>query len=62
MNLTKLRKLVSNLNKEDRIVGVWKMKRPEIIDALKKVKYDVDEENERLVPKVSHKRKKIIKL
>tara|TARA_E500000318_G_C3556108_1_gene211192 strand:- start:729 stop:917 length:189 start_codon:yes stop_codon:yes gene_type:complete len=62
MNLTELRKLVSKLNKEDRIVGVWKMKKQDIVDALKKVKYDVDEDNKRLVPSVSHKRKKTIKL
>ncbi len=62
MNLTELRKLVSKLNKDDRIVGVWKMKRPEIVAALKKVKYDVDEDNKRLVPSVAMKRKKTIKL
>lgn len=62
MNLTELRKLVSKLNKDDRIVGVWKMKKPDIITALKKVKYDVDEDNKRLVPSVAMKRKKLIKL
>jgi len=62
MNLTELRKLVSKLNKDDRIVGVWKMKKPDIIAALKKVKYDVDEDNKRLVPSVAMKRKKLIKL
>ncbi len=62
MNLTELRKLVSKLNKDDRISGVWKMKKPDIIAALKKVKYDVDEDNKRLVPSVAMKRKKLIKL
>tara|TARA_R110002072_G_scaffold41120_2_gene115944 strand:+ start:2570 stop:2767 length:198 start_codon:yes stop_codon:yes gene_type:complete len=62
MNLTELRKLVSQLNKDDRIVGVWKMKKPEIIAALKKVKYDIDEEKKQLNPSVAMKRKKIIKL
>jgi len=62
MNLTELRKLVSQLNKDDRIVGVWKMKKPEIIAALKKVKYTLDEEKKQLNPSVAMKRKKIIKL
>lgn len=62
MNLTELRKLVSKLNKDDRIVGVWKMKKDQIISELNKVKYEVDEEKKRLVPKVAMKRKKIIKL
>ncbi len=62
MNLTELRKLVSKLNKDDRIVGVWKMKKDQIISELNKVKYEVDEEKKRLVPKVAMKRKKIVKL
>jgi hypothetical protein len=62
MNLTELRKLVSKLNKDDRIVGVWKMKKDDIIKALDKVKYKVDEVNKKLIPKVEMKRKKIIKL
>ncbi len=62
MNLTELRKLVSKLNKDDRIVGVWKMKRQDITNELKKVKYDIDDEKKRLVPNVAMKRKKIIKL
>tara|TARA_R110002072_G_scaffold137523_1_gene280364 strand:+ start:3893 stop:4090 length:198 start_codon:yes stop_codon:yes gene_type:complete len=62
MNLKELRTLVSKLNKDDRIVGVWKMKKPEIIAALKKVKYELDEEKKQLNPFVAMKRKKIIKL
>tara|TARA_R110001592_G_scaffold4692_1_gene26257 strand:+ start:518 stop:706 length:189 start_codon:yes stop_codon:yes gene_type:complete len=62
MNLTDLRKLVSKLNKEDRIIGSWKMKKPVLISELKKVKYDIDEDKKRLVPNVAMKRKKIIKL
>ncbi len=62
MNLTEIRKLVSKLNNDDRIVGVWKMKKPQIIEALKKVKYDLDEEKKQLTPSVAMKRKKIIKL
>ena len=62
MNLTELRKLVSKLNKEDRIIGSWKMKKPVLISELKKVKYDIDEDKKRLVPNVAMKRKKIIKL
>ena len=62
MNLTELRKLVSQLNKDDRIVGGWKMKKPEIIAELKKVKYTLDEEKKQLNPSVAMKRKKIIKL
>jgi hypothetical protein len=62
MKLNEIRKLVSKLNNDDRIVGVWKMKKPQIIDQLDKLKYQLDEENKRLVPKVAMKRKKIIKL
>jgi hypothetical protein len=62
MKLNEIRKLVSKLNNDDRIVGVWKMKKPQIIDQLDKIKYQLDEENKRLVPKVAMKRKKIIKL
>ena len=62
MNLTELRKLASKLNNDDRIVGVWKMKRPEIIQALSSVRYKVDEDLKRLIPTVAMKRKKIIKL
>jgi hypothetical protein len=62
MNLNEIRKLVSKLNKDDRIVGVWKMKKPQIIDELDKVKYQLDENNKRLVPKVAMKRKKIFRL
>ncbi len=62
MNLTELRKLVSRLNKDDRIVGVWKMKKDDIIKELEKVKYKVDEDSKKLIPTVEMKRKKIIKL
>ena len=62
MNLTELRKLVAKLNKDDRIVGVWKMKRPEIEAKLKSVKYKINDELKRLEPSVEMKRKKIIKL
>lgn len=62
MNLTELRKLASKLNKDDRIVGVWKMKKPELVAELKKVKYKVNEDLKQLEPSVAMKRKKIIKL
>lgn len=62
MKLQELRKLVSKLNKDDRIVGVYKMNKDQIIKALEKVRYRVDEENKRLIPTVEMKRKKIIKL
>ena len=62
MKLQELRKLVSKLNKDDRIVGVYKMNKDQIIKALEKVRYRVDEEDKRLIPTVEMKRKKIIKL
>ena len=62
MNLTELRKLISKLNKDDRIVGAWKKKRPELESALLKIKYKIDEDTKRLIPTVEMKRKKIIKL
>ena len=62
MNLRELRKLASKLNKEDRIVGVWKMSRAQIIEELRKVKYRVMEDEKELHPTVAMKRKKKIKL
>ncbi len=62
MNLTELRKLASKLNKDDKIVGIWKMKKPELTQKLLSVKYKIDEDLKRLVPTVEMKRKKIIKL
>lgn len=62
MNIKELRKLVSQLNKDDKIKNLYKLKKSEIISELKKVRYAVDEENKRLVPTVQMKRKKIIKL
>tara|TARA_R110001592_G_scaffold358285_2_gene662912 strand:+ start:14234 stop:14458 length:225 start_codon:yes stop_codon:yes gene_type:complete len=61
MNLTDIRKLVSKLNKEDKIKGVWKKKKPEILEELKKVQYKLDEEKRQLNPLVQMKRKRIIK-
>tara|TARA_B110000285_G_scaffold222955_1_gene277788 strand:+ start:8656 stop:8844 length:189 start_codon:yes stop_codon:yes gene_type:complete len=62
MNLTELRKLISKLNKDDKIVGAWKKKRPELESELLKIKYKIDEDTKRLIPTVEMKRKKIIKL
>ena len=41
ITLTHLRKLTSKLNKENKIVGAWKMKKPDLIAAVKKTKYDI---------------------
>jgi len=62
MIVTKIRKLISKLNKEDKLVGVWKKKRPELMAHLTKVRYRIDEDGERLVPTVEMKRKKVIRL
>lgn len=61
MNLTSIRKLISKLNKEDKIKGVWKKKKPELLEELKKVQYKLDEEKRQLTPLVQMKRKRIIK-
>jgi len=60
MNVLKLKKLVSKLNKEDRIVGVWKLTKSELMHELSKIRYMIDDENLRLIPTVSMKRKKAI--
>lgn len=62
MNLTNIRKLVSKLNKEDKIAKVWSKKKPELIEDLKKVQYELDEEKQQLTPTVQMKRKRVIKL
>ena len=62
MNLTNIRKLISKLNKEDKIVRVWSKKKPELLEDLKKVQYQLDEEKQQLTPTVQMKRKRIIKL
>ena len=65
INLKDLRKLISKLNKDDRIVmsenGKPK-KKAQLIEDLKKVKYKVDHEKKQLIPTVEMKRKKKIKL
>ena len=65
ITLKDLRKLISKLNKDDKIImsrnGKQK-KKAELIEELKKIKYRVDHENKKLIPTVEMKRKKIIKL
>jgi hypothetical protein len=41
VTLTHLRKLVSKLNKENKIVGAWKMSKPDLLKLIKKIKYEV---------------------
>tara|TARA_R110001632_G_scaffold134152_2_gene249326 strand:- start:1318 stop:1500 length:183 start_codon:yes stop_codon:yes gene_type:complete len=60
MNLTEIRKLVGKLNKEERIVNVWKMKKSEILQALLDKSYQLDEEKRQLVP-IGRPRKRRIK-
>lgn len=62
LTLRDLRKLVSKLNKIDKIKGAYKMKKEDLIKEIKLLKYDIDEENKRLIPKVEMKRRKIIKI
>ena len=68
MNITvqKLKKLASTLNNEDRIVGVWKMKKDELMSALKaknyKPHYNEKKKDHELKPISAMKRARIIRV
>ncbi len=62
ITLAKLRKLVSALNRDGRIVGVYRMKRAELEEAVKKAGYSIDHDKEQLRPTSAMKRKKVINL
>jgi hypothetical protein len=62
MNLLELRRLASKLNKEDKIVGLWKMPKAKIIEELNKLKYRVVDNLKELHPTVAMRRRKKIKL
>lgn len=57
-----LLKLVSKLNKEDKIVGAYKIKKEDLIKKVEGLKYDIDHEKKELRPRVEMKRRKVIKL
>lgn len=57
-----LLKLVSKLNKEDKIVGAYKIKKEDLIKKVEGLKYDIDHEQKELRPRVEMKRRKVIKL
>lgn len=57
-----LLKLVSKLNKQDKIVGAYKMKKEDLIKKVEELKYDIDHEKKELRPRVEMKRRKVIKL
>tara|TARA_R100000773_G_C4120865_1_gene56407 strand:- start:251 stop:457 length:207 start_codon:yes stop_codon:yes gene_type:complete len=65
ITLLKLRKLISKLNKDDRIVmsenGKPK-KKLQLMEEVKKKGYNIDHEKEQLRPRVQMKRRKVIKL
>jgi len=66
VSLTHLRKLASKMNKEDKIVGVWKMSKDDLKDKIGKLKYEI-KHNEKskkyeLRPKVQMNRRKVIKI
>ncbi len=62
ITLKDLRKLVSKLNKDDRIDRVYSKKKAEIMAEVAKRGYTIDHEKKQLRPKVAMKRKKVIKL
>ncbi len=61
-----LRKLASKMNKEDKIVGVWKMSKADLKKELDKLKYDCvyNEKTKKyeLRPRVQMNRRKVIKI
>lgn len=57
-----LLKLVSKLNKEDKITGAYKMKKEDLIKKVEDLKYDIEHEKKQLRPRVEMKRRKVIKL
>ena len=57
-----LLKLVSKLNKQDKIIGAYKMKKEDLIKKVEELKYDIEHEKKELRPRVEMKRRKIIKL
>jgi len=57
-----LLKLVSKLNKQDKIVGAYKMKKEDLIKKVEELKYDIEHEKKELRPRVEMKRRKVIKL
>lgn len=66
VSLTHLRKLASKMNKEDKIVGVWKMSKADLKDKIGKLKYEI-KHNEKsnkyeLRPKVQMNRRRVIKV
>lgn len=57
-----LLKLVSKLNKQDKIIGAYKMKKEDLIKKVEELKYDIEHEKKELRPRVEMKRRKVIKL
>ncbi len=57
-----LLKLVSKLNKQDKIVGAYKMKKEDLIKKVEELKYDIEHDKKELRPRVEMKRRKVIKL
>ena len=61
-----LRKLVSKLNKEDKIIGIWKLSKTELKEKIQKIKYEIKHNDKtgkyELRPLVQMNRRKVIKL
>jgi len=57
-----LLKLVSKLNKQDKIIGAYKMKKEDLIKKVEELKYDIEHDKKELRPRVEMKRRKVIKL
>jgi hypothetical protein len=66
VTLLKLKKLASKMNKEDKIVGVWKMNKTQLQNALRNKKYRVhyNEKTKKheLRPTVQMNRRVVIKV
>jgi radical SAM superfamily enzyme len=62
MKVIEIKRLLSKLNKDNKITGIWKMNKAQLLSKISELKYELDEDNKRLVPKVEMKRRKVIKL
>ena len=62
LTVREIQKLLSNLNKEKKIVGVWKMNKSQLLSEIDKQGYTIDHNKKQLKPKNKVFRQKIIKM
>lgn len=62
MKVNEIKKLLSKLNKDNKIVGIWKMNKSQLLSKITELKYELNEEKKMLIPTQPMKRRKLIKL